>query len=82
MFENRYVHFLGSDVHRQNTVYKNIPECLMEIKKIIGEEKLNQITTINPALALANKRIDVDAPRKFELTFKEKMLMNMKFLDK
>lgn len=82
MFENNYVHFLGSDVHRQNTIYKKIPECLMEIEKIIGEEKLKQITTINPALALANKRIDVDTPMKFELSFKEKMLMNLKFLDK
>ncbi len=82
MFENNYVHFLGTDVHRQNTIYKKIPECLMEIQSIIGEEKLKEITTTNPALALANKRIDVDTPRKFELSFKEKMLMNMKFLDK
>ena len=82
MFENKYVHFLGTDVHRQNTIYKNIPECLMEIRKIIGEEKLHEITTTNPTLALANKRIDVDTPKKFELSLKEKMLMNMKFLNK
>jgi len=82
MFENNYVHFLGTDVHRQNTIYKNIPECLMEIRKIIGEEKLKEITTKNPALALANKRIYVDTPRKIELSFKEKMLLNMKFYNK
>ncbi|MBO6233061.1 MAG: hypothetical protein J6N78_03260, partial [Clostridia bacterium] len=82
MFENNYVHFLGTDVHRQNTIYKRIPECLMEIESIVGEEKLKELTQINPALALANKRIDIDTPRKIELSFKEKMMMNMKFLNK
>ena len=82
MFENNYVHFLGTDVHRQNTIYKRIPECLMEIESIVGEEKLKELTQINPALALANKKIDIDTPRKIELSFKEKMMMNMKFLNK
>lgn len=82
MFENRYVHFLGSDVHRENTVYKNMTACLIEIEKIIGEEKLKKITTINPELALANKRIDVDTPKKFELSFKEKIINGMNFLNK
>ncbi len=82
MFENKYVHFLGSDVHREKTIYSKIPECLMEIQSIIGEEKLKEITETNPSLALANKRIDTDMPRKIELSFKEKMLINMKFLNK
>lgn len=77
MFENKYVHFLGTDVHREKTIYQKIPQCLMEIQSIIGEEKLKAITTTNPALALLNKRIDIDQPRKFELSFKEKMLMKM-----
>ncbi|MBO4293491.1 MAG: hypothetical protein J5881_03795 [Clostridia bacterium] len=77
MFENNYVHFLGSDVHRQNTIYERIPECLMEIRRIIGVEKLNEITTINPGLALANKRINVETPKKFELSLKDKLLVNI-----
>ena len=82
MFENNYVHFLGTDVHRQNTIYKKIPECLMEIRRIIGVENLIKITDTNPTLALANKRIDVETPKRIELNLKEKLLMNMKFLDK
>ena len=82
MLENNYVHFLGTDVHRENTIYKKIPECLMEIRRIVGVEKLIEITDTNPALALANKRINTGIPKKFELSFKEKILMNMKFLDK
>ena len=82
MLENNYVHFLGTDVHRQDTIYKNIPECLMEIRRIVGVEKLIEITDTNPALALANKRINAGMHKRFELSCKEKMLMNMKFLDK
>ncbi|MBR3002591.1 MAG: hypothetical protein IKF38_03385 [Clostridia bacterium] len=77
MFENKLVHFLGSDVHRQNTIYKRIPECLMEIRKITGEEYLDELTTKNPELALANKRIDIRTPSKIELNLKEKVIMNL-----
>lgn len=71
--ENDMVHFLGSDVHRQNTIYKKIPQALEEIKEIIGEEKLEKLTTINPKLVLENKKIDIEEPKEFSLTFKEKL---------
>ena len=71
--ENDMIHFLGSDVHRQNTIYKKIPQALEEIKEIIGEEKLEKLTTINPKLVLENKKIDIEEPKEFSLTFKEKL---------
>lgn len=79
MFENNLVHFLGSDVHRQNTVYTKIPECLMEIRSIVGDDYLEELTTKNPELALANKRIEIRTPSKIELTLKDKIVMNMNF---
>ena len=39
---------------RENTIYQKIPECLMEIQEIIGEEYLKELTTKNPELALAS----------------------------
>ena len=80
-FENKLVHFLGSDVHRQDTVYKRITECLMEIRIITGDEYLEELTTKNPELALANKRIDIRTPSKIQLNFKEKTIMNLKFFN-
>ncbi len=77
MFENNLVHFLGSDVHREHTIYKRMPECLMEIESIIGEECLEELTTKNPELALANKKIEIRTPSKIEYNFKEKMFMNI-----
>ena len=76
--ESNMIHFLGTDVHRQNTIYPKVPEALVEIKQIVGEEKLKELTTINPRLVLHNKKIDIETPRKVELTLKEKIIMNFK----
>ena len=76
--EANMVHFLGSDVHRQNTIYKKIPQALQEIENIVGEQKLEELTTINPRLALENKRIDIEDPEEVTLTFKEKIMMYLK----
>ena len=73
--ENNMIHMLGTDAHRQNTIYPKIPEILVELKSLIGEEKLNELTTIKPELVINNKRIDIRKPYKFELTIKEKMSM-------
>ena len=79
LLENNMVHFLGSDVHRQNTIYTLIPDALEAIEEIIGRDKLEEITTINPKLVLENKRIDIDEPNTIELTLKEKMELSDKF---
>lgn len=76
--EANMIHFLGSDVHRQNTIYKRIPQALDKIKDIVGEQKLEELTTINPKLVLGNKRIEIDEPQEVTLTFKEKLMMYLK----
>jgi len=81
-YENNMIHFLGSDVHRPNTIYKRIPDAIAEISAIIGDEKVRELTTTNPKLVLQNKRIDVEEPIEFSLTFKEKMMMLLKNLKK
>ena len=77
-FENNMIHFLGSDVHRQNTIYPKIPQILVELNSLIGEEKLEELTTTNPSLVLKNKRINIDEPIPVELSLKEKIIMNFK----
>lgn len=77
-FENKMIHFLGSDVHRQNTIYPRIPEILSILNDLIGEEKLEELTNTNPSLVLKNKRINIDEPIQVELSLKEKIIMNFK----
>lgn len=76
--ESNMIHFLGSDVHRQNSIYKKVPQALEEIRTIIGDEELEKLTTTNPKLALDNKRIEIEEPEEFSLTFKEKIMMYLK----
>ncbi len=72
------VHFLGSDVHRPNTIYPKIPTILQKIEEIIGKEELEKLTTINPSLVLQNKRIEKKEPNNIELTWKEKLILKLK----
>ena len=76
--KNDMIHFLGSDVHRQKSIYTQIPKALKEIENIVGEEKLEELTTANPKLVLENKRIDIDSPKKMEFTLKEKWILKSK----
>ena len=77
-YENNMIHFLGTDVHRQNTIYKKVPEIIEILKDLIGEEKVIELTEINPTLALNNKRINIEQPNSIELTLKEKFILNFK----
>lgn len=76
--ENNMIHFLGTDVHRQNTIYPKIPEILKILNDLIGKEKLEELTTINPKLALQNKKIDIEEPQQIVLSLKEKIMFKLK----
>ena len=74
-FEGNMIHLLGSDVHRQNTIYPKIPQILSELNSLIGEEKIEELTTTNPNLVIHNKRIDIETPHMMKLDFKEKIMI-------
>ena len=78
LLENKMIHFLGSDVHRQGTTYKAIPKAIEEIKDIIGDDELEKLTTINPMLALKNKKIEIEEPEEITLTLTEKLKIYLK----
>lgn len=78
LLTHKMVHFLGTDVHKQNTIYPKIPFILSQLRELIGEERLEEITTINPSLVLENKKIDIDDPIPFKLSLKEKIKINFK----
>ncbi len=75
LLENNMIHFLGSDVHRAKTIYPKMSEILEQLEEIVGQKRLEELTTTNPKLALQNKRIEIDEPHKIELTLKEKLAM-------
>jgi len=54
LLKNKKVNFLGSDCHRENTIYKMIPDSVKKIKKIIGEEEFLKISVKNPEIVINN----------------------------
>lgn len=71
--KHNMVHFFGSDVHREQSVYIRVPDVLKAIEKIIGKDKLEEITKTNPEQVISNNRIDIDDPREITLTTKDKI---------
>ena len=57
MLRKNQVHFLGSDAHKPNSIYPMIPKALKKIEKIIGKEKIKEITILNPMKVIKNKKI-------------------------
>ncbi len=51
------IQFLGSDVHRPEQIYPKIPKALKKFRKILSEEKLEQLTTLNAQKVLQNKEL-------------------------
>ena len=74
--KNNMVQFLGSDAHREKTIYPKIPKILKKLKSLIGQNKLNEITTTNPKLVLSNKKISPAPLKVLRLSPVEKYLIN------
>ena len=58
LLKEDFIHFLGSDVHRTNHTYTIIPKALKKLRKIISEEKLEELTTLNAQKVLDNQEIE------------------------
>ena len=52
------IHFLGSDVHRAEQIYPKIPKIMKKLGKIVSQEKLEELTTLNAQKVLNDEEID------------------------
>lgn len=57
LLKNDEIQFLGSDVHRPGQVYDKMPKIMKKLKKTISEDKIEELTTINPQKVLDNEDI-------------------------
>ncbi len=58
MLKNHLVSFLGTDVHRANSIYPKVPLAIEKISKIISNEELEDLTTNNANKVLNNEDIN------------------------
>lgn len=54
LLKQNYIHFLGSDTHRVDGIYLKMDKILKKIEKIIGKERLMELTQRNPRCVLEN----------------------------
>jgi len=47
LFKHNLVQFLGSDTHKQNTIYPTIGKAIKKITKIIGQDRMTELTDKN-----------------------------------
>jgi len=73
MLKHNMVHFLGSDVHRPNTIYPKINQAKNEIKKIIGTEMLEKISNAYPQQVIEGKTIEIEEPTLIKETIFSKL---------
>lgn len=57
LLKEKLIQFLGSDVHYENQIYPKIPKAIKKIRKILSDEELKELTTINAQKVLNNENI-------------------------
>lgn len=69
LLKNNFIHFLGSDVHRTNSIYTRMNEVIDTLEKTISKEKIRELTYINPRTVLENKELEIENPNKIKEGF-------------
>ena len=52
------ISFFGSDAHRTEQVYYNMHKIIKKLRKVISDEKLEELTEINPQKIIDNEPIE------------------------
>ncbi len=73
LIEHNFIHFLGSDVHKTGHIYENIEEMKKKLRKIISEEKIEQLTNGNAEKVLKDEKIEIEMPSKIKQGFFQKI---------
>lgn len=56
LLKNDMVHFIASDNHKKDGIYSTyLAKALKKIEKIIGKERLYELTEINPKKVIYNE---------------------------
>lgn len=76
LLRNDMIHILGSDVHRENTIYRKMPEIIRKIEKLIGKEKLKLLSETNPKKIIKDEELEIIEPTEIKYTLIEKYINN------
>jgi len=57
LLKNDMIHVFGTDSHRNNSTYTQMVQILKKITKLIGKDKIELLSNINPQKIIENKLI-------------------------
>ena len=66
LLKNNMIHMLGSDTHRDNSIYSNFDKIKKILSKCIDDELIDELTNINPKKVIENDEIDVYVPIEYK----------------
>ena len=62
LLKHNMIHFMGSDVHRPNSIYPIIDDAITQLKKIIPDYKISELTYGNALKVLNDEDIEIEEP--------------------
>lgn len=74
LLQNNMIHFMGTDVHRPNSVYTRVTDAVRKLKEILPENVVEEITTENARKVLNNEDIEIKKPLPIKQSFFNKLL--------
>ena len=78
MLESNLVNFLGSDAHREKSIYTHLKSAINKVKSIVGKEKFDEITHFNLMKVIKDEVIELeDDPKPIKLPLADKMKLNL-----
>lgn len=59
LLKSNSIHFLGTDIHKTDYIYQDIDKIKYQLRKIIKEEQIEELTTKNAEKVIRNEEIKV-----------------------
>lgn len=69
LLQSNMIHFLGTDCHKKQEIYKQMDRIMLELRKVITNEKIEELTSINPKHILENTEVKPPIPNKIKRGF-------------
>ena len=74
LLQNNMIHFMGTDVHRANSIYNNVPKAIEELKRVVSKNVVEAITIENAKKVLNDEDIEIKQPILIRQSFLNKLL--------
>ncbi|MCL2320760.1 MAG: hypothetical protein FWC47_01490 [Oscillospiraceae bacterium] len=69
LLKNDMIHFFGTDAHRKNSIYMKMDNILRTLRRLIDEDTINILSSVNPQIVFENGDVKVNKPYFYKKAF-------------